>query len=215
MLEPNHIYTGNCQELSKAIPDESIDLIFTDPPYLKEYLPLYGWLAKEAARVLKPGKFLFAYGAGEYVPDILDLMRVEGLTFFWIINLQHNGGYPRVWYKKLLSGYKPVFVFTKGKPDCLRWQSTVGSVTADKRFHKWGQGDGLAIQKIELFTKPGDIVFEPFCGGGSTVSACIKTNRKYIAFEIDPEAAEIARKRAGNTQPALISFQAEQGVFFT
>jgi hypothetical protein len=34
--QPNSIVTGDCRELSRAIPDHSIDLIFTDPPYLKE-----------------------------------------------------------------------------------------------------------------------------------------------------------------------------------
>ena len=41
----------------KALPlrDNSIDLIWTDPPYPKEYLYCYDWLAKESVRVLKPG----------------------------------------------------------------------------------------------------------------------------------------------------------------
>jgi predicted methyltransferase len=40
------------------ISDESSDLIFTDPPYLREHLHLYDWLAREASRMLKPGGFL-------------------------------------------------------------------------------------------------------------------------------------------------------------
>ena len=42
----NEIITGDARELAKDIPDNSIDLIFTDPPYAKEYIPLYGWLSK-------------------------------------------------------------------------------------------------------------------------------------------------------------------------
>jgi 16S rRNA G966 N2-methylase RsmD len=38
-----------------AIGDKSIDLIFTDPPYHKEWLPKYEPLGKLACRVLKQG----------------------------------------------------------------------------------------------------------------------------------------------------------------
>ena len=43
------------------IPDNSIDLIFTDPPYNEESVPLYGDLAKLAQRVLKPGGSLITF----------------------------------------------------------------------------------------------------------------------------------------------------------
>jgi DNA modification methylase len=206
----NQIVTGDARELAKRIPDESVDLIFTDPPYLREFIPLYRWLAETAARVLKPGAYLFAYGAGEYIPDILDYMRVDGLKYFWVDVLLHHGGYPRVWYKKLMSGYKPVFVFTKGTPSMLAWRATVGADSADKRFHEWGQGDGLAMKILDQLTRPAAVIFDPFCGGGSTMSACTKSNRNYIAFEIDPSTAERARQRVQNTQPPLFVPQAEQ-----
>jgi len=45
---------GDFNGKSKGIPDNSIDLIFTDPPYAVEILHLYSELAKIAERVLKP-----------------------------------------------------------------------------------------------------------------------------------------------------------------
>jgi DNA modification methylase len=33
MLELNKIYCGDCLDLMKQIPDKSIDLVLTDPPY--------------------------------------------------------------------------------------------------------------------------------------------------------------------------------------
>ena len=40
-IKPNGYYTGNAQELSNRLPDESIDCIVTSPPYwsLRSYLP--------------------------------------------------------------------------------------------------------------------------------------------------------------------------------
>ena len=190
------VVTGDARELSRRLPDESVDLVFTDPPYLREFIPLYGWLALEAARVLKPGGWLFAYGAGEHQPEYLRLMtQAEGLDYFWVFSLLHHGGYPRLWNKRLMSGFKPVFVFTKGKPSRLRWQSTVGADSADKRFHEWGQGVGFPVKTLELLTDPGDVIWDPFCGGGQVPAACKLTGRNYVAFEVDPETASRARTR--------------------
>lgn len=36
MLKPNNIYLGDCYDLIKQIPDKSVDLIYTDIPYLIE-----------------------------------------------------------------------------------------------------------------------------------------------------------------------------------
>ncbi len=208
---PAHgIYYGDARRLARGIPDNSIDLIFTDPPYLREFLWCYGWLAAEASRVLKPGGYLFAYGAGEHMPAILAGMEGKGLTYFWTFVLLHNGGYPRMWNKRLMSGYKPVFVYTKGKPSVNPWMSTVHSVAMDKRYHEWGQGDGLAIKMIDMLTEPGAVIWDPFAGGGATPAACKKTGRKYLAFEIDLNYCNIARERVRNTQPPLLVPQAEQ-----
>lgn len=43
----NGIYTGDARELAKAIPDESVDLIFTDPVY--DRIEDYRWLAETGA----------------------------------------------------------------------------------------------------------------------------------------------------------------------
>jgi site-specific DNA-methyltransferase (adenine-specific) len=41
----------------------------------------------------------------------------------------------------------------------------------------------------------GDVVLDPFMGSGTTAVACIKTNRKYIGFELDKHYCEIANER--------------------
>jgi site-specific DNA-methyltransferase (adenine-specific) len=213
LLGPNDknqgVYTGDAKELALAIPDESVDLIFTDPPYLREYLPLYGWLASEAARVLKIGGWLFSYGAGEHLPNHLQCMG-EYLDFFWVFALLHHGGYPRMWHKKLMSGYKPVMVYTKGTPSLNPWMSTVHSVAMDKRFHKWGQGDGLAIKIIDMLTHQDSVIFDPFAGSGTFPAACKMLGRRWLAFEIKSETAEDARQRIHDTQPPLFVLRPEQ-----
>ena len=54
------VLTGDFRQLSEAIADNSVDAIVTDPPYPKEYLPLWADLAHVAARV---GRTFCAIGA--------------------------------------------------------------------------------------------------------------------------------------------------------
>ncbi len=48
---------------------------------------------------------------------------------------------------------------------------------------------------IQLATKPGDIVFDPFMGVGSTGVAALQLGRRFTGIEIDPLYFEAARKR--------------------
>lgn len=51
---------------------------------------------------------------------------------------------------------------------------------------------------IQLFTKPGDLVLDPFMGSGTTAIACIKHSRHYCGFEINQEYINIASERIEN-----------------
>lgn len=201
--ELNTIIAGDARELAKAIPDESVDLIFTDPPYLREFLWTYQFLTELGARVLRPGGYLFAYGAGEHMPARLAGMEAGGLKYFWTFVLLHNGGWPRMWNKRLMSGYKPVFVFTKGTVKPQHWMGTVHSDAMDKQFHEWGQGTGFPMKMIDILTDADAIVCDPFTGGGQVPAVCKMLGRNYLAFEIDPATASIARERIANTQKPL------------
>ena len=144
------------------------------------------------------------------MPAILAGMEGKGLDYFWTFVLLHNGGYPRMWHKTLMSGYKPVFAYTKGKPKVNKWMSTVHSDAMDKRFHEWGQGAGMAIKTIEMLTSPEDIICDPFMGGGTTAVACKITGRSFIGFEIDLMQADLANIRFQQAQQPLFILEPEQ-----
>ncbi len=48
---------------------------------------------------------------------------------------------------------------------------------------------------ISFFTKPGQVVFDPFLGTGSTLVACHSTQRNGIGIELQKKYADIARER--------------------
>jgi len=48
---------------------------------------------------------------------------------------------------------------------------------------------------VELVTKPGQLVLDPFCGSGSTLVAARNTQRRFLGFEIDAEHFKTASSR--------------------
>lgn len=210
------IVTGDAKELAKAIPDESVELIFTDPPYSLGSVGLYGWLAKEASRLLRPERFCLALCGGLYLNRIIAMMD-EYLDFFWKYEVYLSGWAAGcIWpYGNtdvhIVTRTKPLLAYCKGRglPRC----STVGMVRGsgeDKRFHAWQQDEVTARYYIDCFANRGETVLEPLCGSGTTVAMAHQLGIHYLAFEIDPEVAERARERVRNTQPPLFVMESEQ-----
>ena len=54
---------------------------------------------------------------------------------------------------------------------------------------------GLCAKGVLALSEPGDIVFDPFSGSGSTMIACEQTGRKCYGCEIDPKYCDVIRKR--------------------
>lgn len=191
------------------LPANSIDLIVTDPPYIAEYIHLYGDLAREAKRVLKPGAYCFAYCGAQFLPKIMELMNPH-LDWFWLFEIVHKGGYPRMWNKKLMVGCKPIVAYTKGKPTKLTWLTNLiiekekRNTETAKKYHRWGQPVTFPRKIIEALTLEGDTVLDPFVGGGMTAKACKETNREFIGFEIDTSLKEFIDSRMA--QESLHSF---------
>ncbi len=205
--ELNTIMTGDARKLAKAIPDESIDLIFTDPPYSKEYLNLYKWLAAEANRILKTGGSILTLTATPYFDKIFKWFSSQ-LNYYWL-NCYYqptvtNTG--RFWPKQIYIRWKPVTWFSKGERQVDGFiQDGVSGAINDKRFHLWGQDEQWAFYWIDQFSKNnnGIIVFDPFCGGGTIPAVCKTLKQDYLAFEIDPYTADVARQRVNQTQLPL------------
>ncbi|MEM0006810.1 MAG: DNA methyltransferase [Candidatus Bathyarchaeia archaeon] len=53
----------------------------------------------------------------------------------------------------------------------------------------------LCRRLIEIYTKKGDVVLDPFMGSGSAIVAARDLERKGIGFDINPDFVELAKKR--------------------
>lgn len=206
----NGIYTGDARDLAKAIPDGSVDLIFTDPPYPKEYLPLFEWLSKEAARMLKPGGSCLILSGQMYFEQVFGWF-CEHLSFYWLNCYYMPIPSLRIWPKKIQNGWKPVLWFVKGKRRAEQFVlDRVKGLFIDKRFHKWGQDEGWAFYWVNQLTGHEDIIVDPFCGGGTVPAVCKMLDRHWWACEIEPKVAELARQRVAQTKVPLFVLESQQ-----
>ena len=81
----------------------------------------------------------------------------------------------------------------------------IRKIIPSKEDHPTPKPVELAAHFIRLHTKPGDIVLDPFMGGGSTAEAAIKLGRRFIGIEIYPVWFEYSLKRlsAISSQPDM------------
>ncbi|MEO0050131.1 MAG: DNA methyltransferase [candidate division WOR-3 bacterium] len=66
---------------------------------------------------------------------------------------------------------------------------------------------------ILKYSKPGELVLDCFCGGGTTAIECKLLGRRCIAFDINDKAIELAKRNVGFAVPQEINFSDEKGVF--
>jgi site-specific DNA-methyltransferase (adenine-specific) len=98
----NQIIHGDCFDVLKNIPDSSIDLILTDPPYGLSFMGkdwdhgvpgVQFWI--EALRVAKPGAHLFAFGGTRTFHRLAVAIEDAGWeirdTIMWV----YGSGFPK------------------------------------------------------------------------------------------------------------------------
>jgi ParB-like chromosome segregation protein Spo0J len=178
----------------------SIDAIITDPPYPKDCLLLWGELAKFAKYHLKPGGVLLAMTGDLYLPQILQMLG-EHLTYQWVLACVLPGQHSEVhaaWVNNQM--WKPILVYRNGGDLVNIGSDLFQNDGRDKDFHEWGQGvDGYRWQ-IEHFTKPNDLICDPFLGGGTTGVAALPLMRRFVGFDVDPEKVAVSKGRLAGLQ---------------
>jgi len=131
----NKFLLGDCEEVLKSLPDNSIDLIFTSPPYADQRKNTYGgvapddyvaWFlpkAKQLLRVLKPtGTFILNIKErvvdGERHPYVLELiveMRKQGWLWTEEFIWHKKNSYPGKWPNRFRDNWERLIQFNKQK----------------------------------------------------------------------------------------------------
>ncbi len=209
----SELFNADFREILRNIPDNSIGLVLTDPPYenTPENIKLYEDAGKLIIPKLREGhSFVFLVG-GVIVNKIIikyDKLEASGLRFWWEHAMLHNGSTAAVYeygieakHKKFL-GYIKTGGKEKLKPDNLLglMPDLIKSEKPDKSLHKlrWNQSEIEARHFIEHLTVENDIVFDPFMGSGTFGIAALKLKRQFIGCEIDKETFETAEANIKN-----------------
>lgn len=186
---------------SLDIEPDSIDAIVTDPPYPKQYLDTFKWLAEKAEGWLKPGGSLVVMSGQAWLPDVLaNLFRgsTGQLRYHWTLAYLTPGGQAvQMFDRKVNTFWKPVFWFVKGGYTG-QWIGDVAQSKVndnDKRFHGWGQSESGMSDLIGRVTMPGQTILDPFCGGGTTGVVAISMNRIFVGADVSDKAIETTASR--------------------
>lgn len=197
---------GDFRQQLANVADESVSLVLTDPLYDKGALEDWAALAKFSQRVLRPGGFLVAMAGHCYLPD--EISNLCGhLKYVWITTLKLCGPTSPHFSSGIISRHRPILIFAKPLEDgsiprpSTDAQDYLETPGPDQIWHPYGQRQEVYEQLLAWYSQPGDLVIDPFGGGGSVVAACKSTNRRCIATEIDLTHFEMMHSRIFGVPP--------------
>ncbi len=201
---------GDFRKRAKEIPDASISIIFTDPPYAREFLPLFDEVGKLGRRVLKPGGLLLTYSRSMYLPQIYAMLGAH-LEYFWTCAIRHTGSNKFIPNKNIHQGWKPILAYYKPTFNKY-WRPFVDIIsgTKSKEHHKWEQSVLEAEHYLKALCPKNGVALDPMCGSGTTLVAGIKLGLECIGIEIDKAAFATAEERIKDAQGHLLEDCSEQ-----
>ncbi len=186
----------HCDFRELEIEDESVDLIFTDPPYPKSFLPLWDHLAAFAARVLKPNGLLVTYSGHFYLDKVMSSLG-KHLTYRWMISTSWKGDRNQIHSLNIHSGWKPILVYSKGEWEKRKpWSDIYFGNDKQKDYHDWQQNLDEVLYYVRAFSQPGDLICDPFGGGFTTAKAVQQLgDRLVVSCDIEKASVVIGQER--------------------
>ena len=212
------LFNDDCLKVLPTIPDNSIDLILTDPPYGMDYQSnrrkikydkikndsnIDDWLnicLKQFSRILKDNSHCYIFCSFHYLTKFIDYAK----EFFELKNIL-------IWEKNnhvsgdLKGNYAPKYEFVlfltngrrllNGKRDCniLKYNKT------NNKLHPTQKPLDLLEFIINKSSNKNETILDCFMGSGTTGLACKNLNRDFIGIEIDKQYFDIAKQRIEST----------------
>ena len=209
----NQIIEGDSARVLKDVPASSLDLVVTDPPYLVNYRDRDGRSLRNddnadgvmpvfapMARAMKQDSYAVCFAGWSALPQFTAAWEAAGLRIVSQI----------IWQKRYASRksfteyrHESAFVLAKGNPakPARPLPSVMDWVYSGNRRHPTEKAVEIIAPLIRCFSKPGDLVCDPFCGSGSTSVAAALNGRDYLGIDIDAQHIATARARlAGVTR---------------
>lgn len=193
------MYQGDFRDRLAEIPDHSVDLILTDPPYPEEFQHLWSDLAKHATRVLAHQGILVAL-SGKIQLDAVMRRLGEHLNYAWMYSQPLPGSHSRILARQILQAWKPWVAYTVGTwpSGSIDWHTDVlhpGSRV--KGTYRWEQDPDPARMLIDALCPEGGTVLDPFTGTGAYGAVAVDMGRNFIGVEADAARFQQAVIRVG------------------
>ena len=179
--------------------EKQYDFIITDPPYLKEYKPLYGVLAERANEWLKDGGLLIAMAGQSYLDELYEMMS-KHLDYYWTASYLTPGQPTPLRQKNVNTTWKPLLIYSKGDYKGKIFGDVFTSKKNEKAHHKWGQSESGMYDISSKICHEAQSILDPFCGAGTTGIAAKKHGCLFTGLELDIENVNISKARIHDTQ---------------
>ena len=223
MIELNKVYCMDCLDGMRQMPDNSVDLVVTDPPYGIEYKSNYGsaeyrsklhddidWDGRdfdfsdyhtELWRILKDNSDMYVFGRMENY-HIMSKLNGFKQVLIWFKNA---GGMGDLTVPAL--DYEVIYYFKKGRRELNKRLGSVyefkpvisecGSVPMGytKMKHPTQKPTSVIMHLIKISSNEGDIVLDPFMGSGTTAIASRQIFRRFIGFERSVKYFDVIQDR--------------------
>ena len=213
---------GDCLEVMKTLPDNSVDAVVTDPPY--KVSQMYGGgvdadnlaavssilrTLPEMSRILKPSGFAVICYDNRILPFLFEAVKGTDLIYRKQVFLYRRWGNANRWVGWMQTT-DPICIFVKGHNKAFS-PKIKGQVKHDCyiKSHPEAESTGHPAQKpLEMLrdfaiwcADEGGVILDPYMGSGSTGVACVQTGRDFIGIEISKEYFDIATRRIEDTDP--------------
>ena len=214
------LFHGDCLEVMKDIPDGSVDLIVTDPPYkttsrgssggtggiLKEEINKRGkvfkhndiefneWLP-ELYRVLKDTGHAYIMSNNKNLKNMLMEIENVGFNIYKTLIWAKNSPITNMYY---MDSHEYIIFCRKGKAKKINNCGTKSVLNVDNprnKVHPTEKPVELMEVLITNSSQEGDLVLDTFMGSGTTGVSCLNTNRNFIGIELDETYFNIAKER--------------------
>jgi len=195
----NTIMQGDCINVMRKMPANSVDFILTDPPYLVNFRDRDGrtiqndvnadWLEpamREAYRVLKQDRVAIMFYGWTKVDAFFAAWKAAGFRPVGHIVFRKTYSSKRRFFSYQ---HEQAYLLAKGRPPLPKQPlaDVMDMPFSGNRLHPTQKPVEALAPLVRSFTLPGELVLDPFAGSGSSCAAALLAGRRYVGIELDAE----------------------------